>query len=202
MEFTNSPLVPQANGYGQRSSARNQTGGEYYLTRQRQLQQSALTFDSVLSETIKFSSQLKETLLNKTNVTPTAIDHIHTTQISHTIASAPAYPCPLNNLTWVQPEQSSWQIQNETPQIYTQQNSKPIADSIPEPLPVDKLILLSNQPVYKNHQLHCHDGQVEIALNTKNLTRSETQSLKYLLRQWLANSGLKLKRIMINGVKQ
>lgn len=175
---------------------------ESYWQYQDTLQQSSLSFQAMIHragvekpvQTRDFTEVVSENLAHPRAHIPQPsvlhpetvlkpIQHALRTTDSTTRTTQPmmqqAFQTLLNSIPTVLNHQAQIQTKNMTG-----------AKSIPQPI------------VFKNHHLFIQDDEADIALNTTALSDTESRALQQLVRQWLAQQGLTLKTLSINGMQQ
>lgn len=75
-------------------------------------------------------------------------------------------------------------------QVQIQTKTLTYAKPIPQPI------------IFKNHHLFIQDDEADIALNTTTLSDTQSRALQQLVRQWIAQQGLTVKTLSINGMQQ
>jgi len=180
------------------------TGDDYYWQHQHQLQQSALRF------TPRACQAKKANLASAENVELPITEWIATNQCnSNVLGSTPSRQ--LENNAFSPTFGPYFKVDQLITTVYTRLETP---ERPPECAIADKSLVKDNNTrvinkqllltsmTYKNHQLFINDNLVELALNTTQLSKQQTNELQQFIKQWLTNKGYALKRLIINGVSQ
>ncbi|ARG96958.1 hypothetical protein [Legionella micdadei] len=180
------------------------TDDEYYWQHQKDLENSALNFQSLINgDTRHYSSPVAEnesTRITDSESSPLVKPNAKT----NTKMANPNFVFSEKN-SLLGPESNSYlpQGQSENYAFNIQTNSSPLQNNST----LDKLSpkVSPNKPTLinlKNHQLFILNNEAEFSLNTIDLDYQQIKNLVQLLQKWLTNKGIRLQQLIINGVKQ
>ena len=180
------------------------SGDEYYWQHQEQLEQSSLHFNPQPNHQ-KIWEQIDEPLnsLHLENPISSETTIISPTQTFSNYQSEKF----INNLLIEEPlAQSFMQKSQKPPQIMTpigSSNTRLTIEKSEQPEEIKATAFQQyNNNQFKNHHLFIQDEQVELTLNTKDLTSKEQRELTQAMKDHIKNNGLGLRKLIINGVEK
>lgn len=186
------------------SAKRNTGGDDYYWQHQDQLQQSALTFKfrMALSQDDDHNNHSLLASAEKTELNDSVITSNHPYSCSQeSYLSFDSKTIVVDQLTR-DIVQCLSQQKDCLPTENTQANRQPNQQKMPAVSAECLQPALTKMLAFKNHQIFIQGNQIELTLNTANLSKQEVQDLKKMLKKWMTNQGLVLKQLIINGIQQ
>jgi hypothetical protein len=178
-------------------------GDDYYWQHQNQLQQSALMFSSV--------NKQEASKRDNREVLP---DQDNRTAIKNSVFVSPAMITPIPKPVDTPSPSLASLISLAEPQITglkethepttMSSDSKIINKMDAKNNSIEFIIrqILPKNSIFKNHQLFINNNEVELTLNTSQLSKEETHQLQKFMKQWLNQKGYALTKLIINGVLQ
>jgi hypothetical protein len=181
------------------SPTQQSTGDEYYWQHQEQLQQSNLNFDALPSE----NEHSQPIITNSTTNLITPAGQETATAIQQYLNdSTPAQENTTALLKKFAP------LMSELEQALEQPTCVIAGDNKQKPLQTNKqsnTTKLEKEPgeprvQFKNHHLFILGAQAELSLNLHSGTKQEQKELIQLIQNHLKKKGLRISRLIINGV--
>ncbi|WP_347251594.1 hypothetical protein [Legionella sp.] len=187
------------------SSKNPKTSDEYYWQHQQQLENSALTFQSLLTED-KNPYPRSISSVQSTRVAVPASKPLEKRAPDNTYDLNPTLPLqqaksPINfeqNSYFIRPNQ----MENKAFNAQEKYSDTPLANRDCANKKTSALTLnkVECDPV-KNHQLFIFNNEAEFSLNTTALDIQQINELIQLIKQWLTSKGIRLQHLRINGVQ-
>ena len=198
-------LKTNGSGTSMPALSKSLSGDDYYWQHQNQLQQSALTFNPIVSKTHSPPIIPDDDTTIQPESSITAINMDTTEQQMPINRLVETYLTQSTTLETLDVELLLTTIEQGIQNAVSHNDIKRVNQTLSKNNCDRKLIanevMLANS-LFKHYQLFISSNHVELTLNTAQLSNRQTSELQKLIKQWLSNKGYSLKQLMINGVQQ